>query len=109
MKHISNKQKAEQISQNHKNFYYLESGTPTTSALECYHSAMEMAQWKDKERKELWRITRNHYQEWAEEQIAQEKQKLIDEACKWLLLHDSYAKPTHLQVDRLREHLNNIK
>lgn len=57
MEHVSNKQKAEQISQNHKNFYYLESGTPTTSALECYHSAMEMAEWKDeqfaKEKKEI--------------------------------------------------------
>jgi hypothetical protein len=71
----------------------------------CYNSAMKAMEWKDKERKELWRITRNHYQEWAEEQIAQEKQKLIDEACEWLAKNDSYAKPTHLQVDRLREHL----
>lgn len=46
--------------------------------------ALEAMQWKDKERKELWRITRNHYQEWAEEQIAQEKQKLIDKAADWL-------------------------
>lgn len=44
-----------------------------------YTAAMEMAKWKDK-----WRITRNHYQEWAEEQIAQEKQKLIDKAAEWL-------------------------
>ena len=46
--------------------------------------ALEAMQWKDKERKELWRITRNHYQEWAEEQIAKEKQKLIEKACEWL-------------------------
>lgn len=55
-----------------------------------YASAMEMAQWKD-------------------EQHKQEKQKLIDEACKWLFENDSYAIPTNVQVDRLREHLNNIK
>lgn len=47
--------------------------------------------------------------QWKDEQHAKEKQKLIDEACKWLELNDSYAKPTHLQVDRLREYLNNIK
>ena len=49
-----------------------------------YDAAMEMAKWKDKERKELWRITRNHYQEWAEEQIAKEKQQLIDKLEDWL-------------------------
>lgn len=37
------------------------------------------------------------------------EQQLIDEACKWLTENDSYAIPTNLQVDRLREHLNNIK
>ena len=31
--------------------------------------AMKAMSWKDEERKELWRITRNHYQEWAIEQI----------------------------------------
>jgi hypothetical protein len=46
---MTNKEKSGQISQHHKNFYYLESGTPTTSALECYHSAMEMAEWKDEQ------------------------------------------------------------
>lgn len=58
----------------------------------CYNSAMKAMQWKD-------------------EQFAKEKQQLIDEACKWLevKVNDSYAKPTYLQVDRLREHLNNIK
>ena len=45
--------------------------------------------------------------EWKDKQFAQEKQQLIDDACKWLLIHDSYAKPTNLQVDRLREYLNN--
>lgn len=52
--------------------------------LSIYGACMEAMQWKDKERKELWRITRNHYQEWAEEQIAQEKQQLIDKAAEWL-------------------------
>ena len=40
---------------------------------------------------------------------AKEKQKLIDEACKWLFKNDSYATPTNVQVDRLREHLNKMK
>jgi len=38
-----------------------------------------------------------------------EKDKIIDEACKWLERNDSYAVPTNVQVDRLREYLNNIK
>lgn len=33
----------------------------------------------------------------------------IDKACEWLAKNDSYAIPTNVQVDRLREHLNNIK
>ena len=53
-----------------------------SSENDCYKAAMQAMQWKDKERKELWRITRNHYQEWAEEQIAKEKQKLIEKACE---------------------------
>lgn len=36
---------------------------------ECYYAALEAMEWKDKERKELWRITRNRWQEWAIEQI----------------------------------------
>ncbi len=34
-----------------------------------------------------------------------EKDKIIDEACKWLERNDSYAVPTNVQVDRLREYL----
>ena len=33
------------------------------------NAALQAMKWKDEERKELWRITRNHYQEWAIEQI----------------------------------------
>lgn len=36
---------------------------------ECYYAALEAMEWKDKERKELWRITRNRWQEWAIEQL----------------------------------------
>lgn len=46
---------------------------------------------------------------WKDEQHAREKQKLINEACDWLFKNDSYAIPTNVQVDRLREYLNNIK
>lgn len=47
--------------------------------------------------------------QWKDEQHTQEKQQLIDVACKWLFVNDSYAIPTNVQVNRLREHLNNIK
>ena len=56
----------------------------------CYEATIQMAEWKD-------------------EQFAKEKQKLINEACEWLAINDSYAIPTNVQVDRLREYLNNIK
>lgn len=45
---------------------------------------------------------------WALLMFDEEKQKLIDEACEWLAKNDSYATPTNVQVDRLRERLNNI-
>ena len=47
--------------------------------------------------------------ELKDEQFEKERQQLIDEACEWLARNDSYAIPTNVQVDRLREHLNNIK
>jgi hypothetical protein len=91
MEHVSNEQKAIQIAANNRiNYYEGEPGwgvNVSSSEKECYESAMQAMQWKD-------------------EQFAKEKQKLIDEACEWLAKNDSYAKPTHLQVDRLREHLN---
>lgn len=34
-----------------------------------------------------------------------EKDKIIDKACKWLERNDSYAVPTNVQVDRLRAFL----
>lgn len=46
--------------------------------------------------------------EWKDEQHAKEKQQWIERACEWLAVNDSYAKPTHLQVDRLREYLKNL-
>ena len=69
---------------------YLNPSTESIARVNAYGACMEMAQWKD-------------------EQFAQEKQQLIDKACKWLAVNDSYAIPTNVQVDRLREHLNNIK
>lgn len=54
---------------------------------DVYNAALQAMALKEKERKELWRITRNHYQEWAEEQIAKEKQKLIDKACEFIENH----------------------
>lgn len=55
-----------------------------------YEDLMLMAQWKD-------------------EKFAKEKQQMIKKACEWLAVNDSYATPTNVMVDNLREHLNNIK
>ena len=49
-----------------------------------YNKLMKLAKWKDARQKEQRRIIRNHYQEWAEEQIAKEKQQLIDKLEDWL-------------------------
>ena len=43
--------------------------------------------------------------DWKDEKHNQEKPQRIDEACKWLAKNDSYAIPTNVQVDRLREYL----
>lgn len=103
MKHISNARKAREIVENaHSSSFFsiedcetfdvkllgktvkrrdVDSLKPEIRRAIKY-GAITMGVWKDEERKELWRITRNHYQEWAEEQIAQEKQKLIEKACE---------------------------
>lgn len=81
---MTNEQKAKEIAE------YLNQPNGSNSLLQCHQAALYAMQWKDEEHQA-------------------ETQKLIDEACKWLEVNDSYAKPTHLQVDRLREHLNNIK
>lgn len=62
MKHLSNEEKAKELATRWK-----AKGLPYNA---IYDTAIEVMQWKDKERKELWRITRNHYQEWAIEQLA---------------------------------------
>jgi hypothetical protein len=54
-----------------------------SSTCDRFDELMEAMQWKDKERKELWRITRNHYQEWAEEQ----ERQLIDKLREVLSAH----------------------
>ena len=64
---MTNKEKAEEIAQNNQQFYYEdgECDEMKSSEEECYDSAMEMAEWKDK-------------------QFVQEKEKLIDNVCEWL-------------------------
>lgn len=87
MKHISNEQKAREIANDNCTHICLADCSAESyfsSENDCYKAAMQAMAWKDKERKELWRITRNHYQEWAEEQIAQEKQKLIKRTVDWV-------------------------
>lgn len=101
MKHISNARKAREIVKNaHSSSFFsiedcetfdvkllgktvkrrdIDSLKPEIRRAIKY-GAITMGVWKDKERKELWRITRNHYQEWAEEQ----KQQLIDKLEDWL-------------------------
>lgn len=84
MEQKSNEQKAKELGEKYIEKFF----SPNEYSIE--RCLLDMAQWKD-------------------EQHKQEKQQWIKEACKWLEVNDSYAKPTHLQVDRLREHLNNIK
>ena len=86
MEHISNEQKAIEIANDNCTHICLADCSAESyfsSENDCYKAAMQAMKWKDKERKELWRITRNHYQEWAEEQIAQEKQQWIDKLEDW--------------------------
>lgn len=98
---ISNEQKAREIAENAKLPLSLNETDEVSRAVNTCskkgyfktavkYGASVMAQWKD-------------------EQHKQEKQQWIDKACKWLAENDSYAVPTNVKVDRLREHLNNIK
>lgn len=43
--------------------------------------------------------TARHFARWQKEQM-------VEEACKWLELHDSYAVPTNIKVRDLKEHLS---
>lgn len=123
MKHISNQEKATEIAAERKRLYFDSDGLIINSEVECYAAAEEMAQWKDEqfaqEKKEIdeqWKRLMAESKsigvdilQCKEEQYKKEKQKLIDEACNWLNKNDSYAIPTNVQVDRLREHLNKMK
>ena len=63
---MTNEEKSKEIAQNNQQFYYEDAGYDMKSSdNECYSSAMEMAEWKDK-------------------QFIQEKEKLIDNVCEWL-------------------------
>lgn len=63
---MTNEEKAEEIARSNQKFFYEDGGYDIKSSdEECYDSAMEMAEWKDK-------------------QFVQEKEKLIDNVCKWL-------------------------
>lgn len=35
-----------------------------------------------------------------------QKEQMVEEACKWLELHDSYAVPTNIKIRDLKEHLS---
>ena len=56
---MNNEEKAQEICEKNKRFKV------ECSSLECYLSAMEMAEWKD-------------------QQFAEQKQQLIEKACEWL-------------------------
>ena len=70
---MTNEEKSKEIARNNQQFYYEndECYDIKSSDEECYDSAMEMAEWKDK-------------------QFVQEKEKLIDNVCKWIKnnIHD---------------------
>jgi DNA-binding protein H-NS len=59
---MTNEEKAQEICEKNKRYKV------KCSSLECYLSAMEMAEWKD-------------------EQHAEEKQQWIEKACEWLEEH----------------------
>jgi hypothetical protein len=72
MEHISNEEKAREIANDCCTHICLADCSAESyfgSENDCYKAAMEAMSWKDKERKELWRITRNRWQEWAIEQL----------------------------------------
>ncbi len=71
---MTNEEKSQEICEKNKRFKV------ECSSLECYLSAMDMAKWKDQQLKEQRRIIRKHWEGWADEQ----KQQLIEKACKWL-------------------------
>ena len=65
---MTNEEKAKEIAHNNRINYYegdIWGDRIKSSEEECYDSAMEMAEWKDK-------------------QFVQEKEKLIDNVCEWL-------------------------
>ena len=74
---MTNEEKSKEIARNNRiNYYEGDIGWGDrikSSEEECYDSAMEMAEWKDK-------------------QFVQEKEKLIDNVCEWLKnnIHDYY-------------------
>ena len=71
---MTNEEKAKEIARSNQKFFYEDGGYDIKSSdEECYDSAMEMAEWKDK-------------------QFVQEKEKLIDNVCEWLKnnIHDYY-------------------
>lgn len=72
---MTNKEKAREIARNNEQIYH---GDGSCYEIKCidedrYDSAMQMAEWKDK-------------------QFVQEKEKLIDNVCEWLKnnIHDYY-------------------
>ena len=62
---MTNTEKAREIARFNREFYSTGGTSHKYSDEECYDSAMEMAEWKDK-------------------QFVQEKEKLIDNVCEWL-------------------------
>jgi predicted RNase H-like nuclease len=116
MEHVSNEQMAKKIAEESKQYFYHDE---YECGLAC---AKRMAKLKDKQHKDIEEGLRetinaldaklqkaNESGMYYFDQCNIQKQKLIDKACKWLERNDSYAVPTNLQVDRLREYLNNIK
>lgn len=98
---MTNKEKAEEIAQNNRQFYYEgdigSDDEMKSSEKECYDSAMEMSKWKDeqfvKEKEGLQEIIdaldarlqkSNDSLVYYFDKCNIQKQQLIDNACKWL-------------------------
>ena len=106
MEKITNEQKADEICKRH---------IFDSNHFDC---CMEMADWKDEQHKDIEEGLREiinaldanlHKSNESGLYYFNKCNILINEACKWLEKNDSYAIPTNVQVDRLREYLNNIK
>ena len=57
--------------------FAIDRGHDNQSITEAFVTALDMAEWKDKQMKRQCRIIRNHWQKWAKKQIKNQEQTLL--------------------------------